>query len=118
MAEDTNNTEGAVTTPLGSVSFKGKRTAEFITILSLLLLAVLATLYWTHIQATDQQNASHVEAVRELTKSLREQSQSMTAALQEQTKSQRLTACLISLPQERREREFSSESSFCQRLSR
>ena len=119
MSEENNSTtEGGIKTPLGEVSFKGKKTAEFITILSLLILAVLATLYWTHTKATDQQNASNVEAIKELSKALREQTQIMAVTSNEQVKAQRLTSCLISLPQDRREREFSSESSFCQRVSR
>src|SRR3990167_10702471 len=108
MSEN-DTSESSITTPIGSVSYRGKRMAEFITILSLLILAVLATLYWTHTKATDQQNASNVEAIKELSKALREQTQIMAASSNEQVKAQRLTSCLISLPQDRREREFSSE---------
>ena len=107
MSEENGNTEGGIKTPLGELSFKGKRTAEFITILSLLLLAVLATLYWTHEKTSERQTNEFIVALRELSEVGREQA-----------RSQRMTSCLLSLPQEKREREFASESSFCRQISR
>ena len=106
MSEETN-TEAGIKTPLGEISFKGKRTAEFIAIFSLLLLAVLATLYWNHDKAAETQAGQFVGALKDL-----------AATGKEQAQAQRLTACLISLPQEKREREFTAESSFCKQISR
>ena len=107
MSEENGSTEGGIKTPLGELSFKGKRTAEFITILSLLLLAVLATLYWTHEKTSEKQTGEFVSALKDLSKVGREQAQA-----------QRMTSCLISLPQDKREREFASESSFCRQITR
>lgn len=106
MAENNDKTEGGIKTPLGELSFKGKKTAEFITILSLLVLAVLSTLYWNHDKNTEKSSLGTNQALTKI-----------SDAVERSTKAQRLMTCIISLPQERREQEFTQSNSFCQRMA-
>jgi len=91
MSEENGTTEGSVTTPLGGATFKGKKAAEFITVLSLLLTAVLAALYWTH----GEQTKVGFEAIAAAT---REQS----IASKESAQATRYMACIIAVDQKDR----------------
>ena len=96
MAEENNESKADIKTPLGSLSFSGKRTAEFIAILSLCLLFLLAYTFWEH--KTDAK-----EATKEL-----------IIGVKEFSVAQREMACIISLPQEQR----SQSSAFCKTIAR
>ena len=104
MAAD-NNSDGEVqiTTPIGSLSSKGKRTAEFIAILSLCLLFLLAYVLWEH--KTD---------AKAIGIDLRDAIKEMTTAQHENTAAQRELNCLIAIPQEQREK----QAEFCKRIAR
>lgn len=90
------NTSSEIKTPIGSVSFSGKKTAEFIAILSLCLLFVLAYVLWDH----------KVEA--------RSNGDTLITALQAMVQAQREQNCLISIKQDEREQ----KAEFCRRISR
>lgn len=98
--ENNTGSESGITTPLGSLNFKGKKAAEFISIVLLALFAVLAYAFWEH--KTDQKAADT----------------NITAAMKDNASATRLMACLISLPQDERKREFTQDSSFCKQMSR
>lgn len=101
MPEENNErSEGGIKTPFGELTFKGKRIAEFIALISLTLLFLLAYILYEHKGDTKTSESS------------------LAAAIKEQAAAQRLMSCLISLPQDQRKREFASESSFCRQLSR
>lgn len=105
MSDET--TESAITTPIGSLSFKGKRMAEFIAILCLCLLILLGYVQYQQKEDLKDMNASFTAGFKEMAAGQREQN----SILREQL-------CLLALPPEKREREFLSEQSFCKRLSR
>jgi hypothetical protein len=84
MAEDNGPTEGGVTTPLGSFSFKGKRTAEFITILVAFIMVGLLVLYWKHEESSKHTNEAVARAIDKT-----------ATAIDGQTAAQRMTGCLI-----------------------
>ncbi len=107
MAEENGSQEAGISTPLGSVSFKGKRMAEFIAILSLCLLFLLAYVLWEH-KAEARTDAANLAGV------LKE----MTVAQHSMVQAQREQNCLLSLPPEKREREYFSSNSFCKQISR
>lgn len=71
MSEDT--TEGGITTPLGSINYKGKQMAEFIAVLCLCLLFLMSYVIWEH--KIDTQAAQR-EIKIEVTKSLDKVAQS------------------------------------------
>ena len=98
---------GNITTPIGSLSFSGKRIAEFISILSMAVLFLMAYVLYEHKEDAKSLQASFTSGFKEMSGAQREQNQ----ILREQV-------CLLSLAPEKREREFMSESSFCKRLSR
>lgn len=100
MAEENGNGEGSIQTPIGSMSFKGKRTAEFIAILSLCLLFLMGYVLWEHKKDTKDLRVELLASVKELVAAQRE------------------TTCLLALPQEKREAEFTSTNGICKRLSR
>jgi len=100
-------TEGSVTTPIGSFTFKGKQIAEFIAVLSLLLLFLLGYIMW-----------EHKEDAKGMKEAFREGFKDMAIAQREQNAIQREQLCLLSLPESKRQQEFMSDGSFCKRLSR
>ena len=97
---DDGNGSAEITTPIGSVRFGGKRMAEIIAVMSLCLLGVLAFVLFEHMADT---KASGKE---------------LTAAVREMASAQREMACIISLPEDRREREYASPNSFCRSMAR
>lgn len=94
MSEE--NTESSITTPLGGVSFKGKKTAEFIAIFSLSLMLLMAYILWEH-KAEAKDNGGQ-----------------LVAALREMATSQRVTNCLMATPQEQRPGRLAE----CERMAR
>lgn len=109
MAEskDDGDTSAAFTSPLMSFKFSGKKTAEFIATLCLTLLATCMYLLW-----------EHKEDSKELSRVFANGVSSLTKGQDEQNRIARQQLCLMSLPEEKREREFLSENSFCSRISR
>ena len=94
MSDD--NGSGEIKTPIGSVSFSGKKTAEVIAILSLCLLFVLAWVLWEH----------KADA--------KEQQESLTTVMKEMVSAQREQNCLIAIKQDERE----NKAEFCRRIVR
>lgn len=94
MSEE--NTESSITTPIGGLSFKGKKTAEFIAILSLVGLLWVGWVLWEH-KAEAKENGS-----------------ALTRAIQEMATSQRVTNCLMATPQEQRPMKLAE----CERIAR
>lgn len=99
--------EGGITTPIGSVSFKGKRIAEFIAILCLAALILIGYALWEHKEDAKGMKDAFSTGFKE-----------MASAQREQNSIQREQLCLLSLPESRRQQEFLNDSSFCKRLSR
>ena len=93
MNEDMS--ESRINTPLGSFSFKGKRMAEFIAILSLCLLFLLGYIVWEHKTDTKGQGTELAKVFREMVIAQRELN------------------CLISVKQEERE----NKAELCRRLA-
>jgi hypothetical protein len=89
MSEE--NTEGGIETPLGKLSFKGKKTAEFITVLTILLSAALLALYWRHSEDTTRGFELMDRVARE-----------QVGAIKEQAQATRYMSCIISENQEDR----------------
>ena len=94
MSDD--NGSGEIKTPIGSVSFSGKKAAEFITILSLCLLFVLAWVVWEHKADAKEHGANLTTIMKEMVSAQREQN------------------CLIAVKQDEREQ----KAEFCRRISR
>lgn len=101
MSED--NTESSITTPLGGVSFKGKKTAEFIAILSMVGVLWVGWVLWEHKAEAKQDNNNIALAIREF-----------TAAQRESTVVQRVTNCLMATKQDEREAKLAQ----CERIAR
>lgn len=100
---DENNTSSEIKTPIGSVSFTGKRVAEFIAILSLSLLAVLGYAFWDHKIDTKDLGSQMVAAIKEMTK-----------AQMENVREQRVMNCLLSIEQKERPQRLAD----CERMAR
>lgn len=102
-----NGSESTISTPVGSVSFKGKRMSEFIAILCLCLLFLLSYVLWEHKAEAKTDSTNLAEVIK-----------GMTVAQQSMVQAQREQNCLLSLPPEKREREYFSPNSFCKQISR
>ena len=101
--ENDNNSKAGITTPLGSLSFSGKRMAEFISIILLALFGVMAYAFWEHkTDTTDFRNA-FVTVIRE-----------STQVQKEQVVAQRVMNCLLTIEQKDR----STQLSNCERISK
>jgi hypothetical protein len=107
MSDANGTSEVGITTPAGSLSFRGKRMAEVIAVACLCLLFVMAYVLWDHRTISDQNEHAFISAVKE-----------MTAAQKEATTIQREWMCLSTLSAERREREFLSPNGICKQLAR
>ena len=90
------NGSGEIKTPIGSVSFSGKKTAEFIAILSLCLLFVMAYIIWEHRAEAKENDVALIGALKDMVSAQREQN------------------CLIAVKQDDRE----AKVEFCRRISR
>jgi hypothetical protein len=99
--------EGQITTPLGSLTYKGKRMAEFISILSMCGLVLLGYILWQH-----KEDAKGMQSI--FAQGFKEMHQAQT----EQNRILREQVCLLSLPEQKREREFLTDNSLCKRISR
>lgn len=95
MSDDCGS-NAEITTPLGSVKLGGKRTAEMITIVSLVVLGILS--YTVYMMYGTMQGVSG--AIRDLAVAQRE------------------LTCIISRPQDEREREYMNPNSFCKQIGR
>jgi len=108
MGQDVQDTsEGSITTPLGSVNYKGKRMAEFISILSMCGLILLAYILWQHKEDSKAMQTVFASGFKD-----------MHSAQKEQNRILREQVCLLSLPETKREREFLTDNSLCKRISR
>jgi uncharacterized membrane protein YhiD involved in acid resistance len=104
----------------GPVSFrsKSKYMAELVALASLVLLNLLAYVFWQHQQETKASYAAFTTEMRENTKELTGVIKDLNVSMKAQTNAQREMNCLIALPAERREREYESPNSFCKRMTR
>lgn len=92
---DDDRTEAGISTPAGSFSFKGKRTAEFITILLALGVGIMGYVLYAH----DRDD-------RETKQDLKKVLEKLSDSIDSSTKEQRVTNCLIASPQNERSVEF------------
>lgn len=111
MADDQQAANGNggtdIKTPLGSISFRGKRAAEFISVLLAIGVGIMGYVLYDHkLDARDDDAA--------LTAALNRLSESQDHMVQ----AQRELTCMLSLPQDKREAEFNSPNGLCKRLSR
>ena len=90
------NTEAGITSPIGSVSLKGKKTAEFIAIFCLSLLLLLSYILWEHKAEAKESSTSISQAMRDI------------------AISNRVLACLMATAQEQREAKLAQ----CERIAR
>jgi hypothetical protein len=93
-----------ITTPWGGM--KGKRTAEVITIILAIAVAVLAYAFHVHGQTSDANEKKLVDVLER-----------MTAAQDKNTRALREQTCIFAQPAEKREREFMSPDGLCKRMA-
>lgn len=110
MPEDNrDNNTLSVKTALGTATWSGKRVAELITILTLCVMGVLTYALWRHMLETDKAAAQTSEQYLSAMKFT-------SQAIVQSASAQREFACLISIPQDQRERAW--ETGRCRRMAR
>lgn len=102
MSENSSS-ESTITTPLGSVAWKGKRMSEFIAILCLCLLFLLSYVLWEH-KAEAKTDSLNLAAVI----------QQMAAAQTAMVQATREQTCILRFDQ--KERQVNAD--FCKQISR
>jgi hypothetical protein len=95
----------SVTTPIGSFSSRGKKSAELIAALSLAALLVIGYALWRHEEETVRARESRSKQIELL-----------TAAINNMASAQREMTCMISLSQDKRELEYQSPVGRCKRI--
>lgn len=104
MSEENNETtKSEIKTPLGSMSFSGKRMAEFISVILLCLMGILSYAFWTHLTIQDDQGKNLVMVLKEI-------SAGNNAVVREQ----RVMNCILTMKQEERRTALAD----CERIAR
>ena len=104
MSEENEDTSKAgITTPLGSLSFSGKRMAEFISVIILCLFGVMTYAFYEHNKDTSKVGSELSQAIKEL-------AASNLLAVREQ----RVMNCLLTLDQKDRQNQLSN----CERIAK
>jgi len=99
----------SIATPVGTFTSTGnyKRNAEFISILSLLCLFVIAYGFYRHdVETSNFRKLQNVQAER------------LVNSINNTAAAQRFLACIISLPQDQREIEYRNGNGICHRAGR
>jgi hypothetical protein len=96
-----------VKTGLGSLSVLGNRSGEIACMLSLVCVVLVAYMTWDHARDSD---------IRFTARAIEQKL--FVTALHDLARAHRLLACLMSLPQERREEEFRSATGMCKQMER
>ncbi|TAK45273.1 MAG: hypothetical protein EPO27_10675 [Betaproteobacteria bacterium] len=105
MSED-ERSEASITTPAGAIAIKSKRAAEFIASASMVLLFLLAYVFWEH-------KGDALRGQDQLAQAIKDLSQTNIKMVE----AQREMNCLIAMPADRREAEYQSPYSICKRLA-
>lgn len=107
MAEQESTQEVEISNPvLGRLAAKGIRISDMIGLLTLCGVIAIGFLGWITLDAVGKQAVSSERS-----------NDAIASAIKQSAVAQRMTTCIISLPQERREQEFTQPNSFCQRMS-
>ncbi len=105
MAEEQQDIE--ISNPvLGRLAAKGIRVSDMIGLLTFVGVLWIGSIGWMTFDAVGKQEINAVKA-----------SDNIAASIKQSASAQRLMTCIISLPQDRREQEFTQPNSFCQRMS-
>lgn len=91
---------------LGRLAAKGVRISDMIGLLTFVGVISVGSLAWMTLDAVGQQFATAAKSTEAIGSSIRQNAVA-----------QRLMACIISMPQERREQEFTQPNSFCRRMA-
>ena len=104
MPEENEDTSKAgITTPLGSLSFSGKKMAEFISVILLCLFGVMTYAFFEH-------NGNTTTTGKELTIAIKE----LATANLAQVREQRVMNCLLTIDQKDRQNQLSN----CERIAK
>lgn len=108
MSEQDQQQSGVtVKTALGSFSVLGAHSGEIACMLSLIGVVLIGYMVWEHSRDVGERSNTRTAQMEKL-----------SAGLHDMAKAQRLMACLVSLPQERREEEFRSMTGLCKQVER
>ena len=101
--ENGETSKAGITTPLGSLSFSGKRMAEFISVILLCLFGVMTYAFWEHNKDTSVIGKELAGAIKEL-----------AASNLLTVKEQRVMNCLLTIDQKDRQNQLSN----CERIAK
>jgi hypothetical protein len=95
-----------VETPVGKLAAKGIRISDILTIIGTGISAFVLGVMLAHVADAKESWSQVTLAMSEHTKAIRAQ-----------TRAQNLTTCIMSVPMDRREKEFTDPNSFCRRVT-
>lgn len=115
MSEDKNHQEASIETPLVKAKIIGDSlgTNTLMTFLGFVLLAGLCVWVFLHRGDAEQTRNMMLDAMAKTTQAI----EKMTASHEKMIAAQRQTTCLLSLPEDKRQQEYFSPNSMCNRIS-
>ena len=102
---------------LGRLAAKGVRVSDLIGLLTFCGVVGLAAVGWKMSEAIGAQRVESVKENTEQRREIAETNRALLGAIRNLATAQRLTSCIISVPQEKRERQFTEANSLCRRMS-
>ena len=107
MTEQEQTQDIEISNPiLGRLAARGVRISDLIALLTFVVVLATAVLVWQASEAGTRHTAETADV-----------NKAIAGSIKQSASAQRLMTCIISLPQERREQEFTQPNSFCQRMS-
>lgn len=106
-----------VETPFGKLAAKGFRISDLMTLCCLIVVVGNAMMTLQIAKTLDNHEiGSHTRAT-ELANKSTDSTKELTASIKESTKQQKKLVCLLSIPQEKREKEYMQPDSFCNQMA-
>ena len=115
--EDTEQSVEISNPVLGKLAAKGARTSELIGLFTFIGVLSVGFFLWKVSDVASAERSAIVKEVVAQRKDSEETNKALINALKSVATSNRMTSCIISQPQDKRERQFTEPNSLCKRLS-
>lgn len=106
-----------VETPIGKLAAKGFRLSDLIALLTLVTVVSTLVIVLQIARTLDAHESHGSIRTKELSDTARINSDQLISSVKEWTKQQKKLVCILSIPQEKREKEYMSPDSFCNQMS-
>ena len=102
---------------LGRLAAKGVRISDLLGLFTFIGVVAVGFLLWKVADAASAERTAIVKEAAEQRRGSDETNKALISALKSVATAQKMTSCIISQPQDKRERQFTEPNSLCRRLS-